>query len=118
MSVSGAGGVLRRGTGGAETLAGRFCVLDIETAPSEGSIAIAAAGERPNVARIALHEVVAAAVLVFDRAADGTFVGWRMTAHGGDGSTEPEVLRSLELELRSGYDAGATLVTFNGAHDL
>lgn len=96
----------------------RYCVLDIETAVSVEAAALAAAGERPNVGRAALHEFVAGSVLSFGRAASGEFGDVRQFAVGADGECEVDMLRRLDVDLVREHARGSVLVTFNGAHDL
>lgn len=96
----------------------RYCVLDVETAVSESAASLAAAGERPGVARVALHELVAGAVLLFERTSTGGFGGIRLVNAGAEGEDEPGMLTALHRVLDEAHASGAHLVTWNGVHDL
>ena len=106
-------------TGSALPASGRFCVLDIETAPGDEMLAIGDRRGGDLGARVSLHSLVAATVLLFERDADGVFGGFRLRSFDASTMDEADLLLRLDVELGSVHASGGGLVTFNGiAHDL
>lgn len=100
------------------TASSLFCVLDVETSISEMAASLAAPGRQPGIARAALHELVGGSVLTFERDVDGRFGSFSHLRVGEAGEEEVAMLRALDAALRPVHDAGGSLVTFNGAHDM
>ena len=98
--------------------AGRFCVLDIETRLSNDAAQRVGRSPQPSVQRVALQEVQAVATLVFDRAADGCFDGFELACAELGMSGEAGLLMDVATRVDAEHDSGATLVTFNGSHDI
>lgn len=98
---------------------GRFCVLDIETAPADELLAIGDARGGSLQARAALHAVVAVSYLMFDRSADGAFERFRLRSLDTDDMGEADLLLRLDRDLSAVHRSGGGLISFNGAaHDL
>lgn len=98
---------------------GRFCVLDIETAPGDEMLAIGDRRGGDLGARTALHSVVAASVLSFERSPTGGFDGFRLRSFDTGAMDEAELILRLDAELAPTHASGGGMVTFNGtAHDL
>jgi len=89
---------------------GRFCVLDIETAPDEEALSLVARGGREAYGRTALHSLTAASTLMFERGEAG-FGGFRLESLRTAVSDEPDLLVRLDARLSAVYHAGGGLTT-------
>jgi hypothetical protein len=99
-------------------IAGRFCVLDVETRLSDDAAHRVGRNPPPTVQRVALQEVHTVATLVFDRTEDGGFGGFELACAELGMSGEAGLLIDVATRLDAEHDYGATLVTFNGSHDM
>ncbi len=95
----------------------RYCVLDVETAPSPDALRWLPRGDRASIERVALHELTAVATLSFAQAGD-EFLDFELASVWAGEGGEADLLQKLAISLKAGYGDGVSLVTFNGGHDL
>lgn len=94
---------------------GRVMVLDIESAPDPAAVAIAGRGDQ--IARIALHRVVAYSALHAQEDTQGDWTGLRLESMASEAETP--MLAAISADVAALRDAGGLLVSYNGlAHDV
>lgn len=95
----------------------RIGVLDVESVPDADALANARRHSRGGHARPALHRIVSATVLTCRAGADG-FADLDIRTFAHPEFDETAILGCVDLVLPDPTDPNATLVTWNGSHDL
>lgn len=96
---------------------GAFTVLDVETVPCADALALATRRSRGGHGRVALHRLISVCALT-GRCEGERFIDVALRVFAYPDHSEQDMIGFVDLLLPEPGDPGATLVSYNGAHDL